>query len=461
MRYIIPTFVIGLSLLLWMASMIRPAKIRLNGTVTARCAEYSVTSSTVILFECDGNKYFFSDTARILNTLIGKTVAFSMDTNRIHTISPDSIIVGNSIYYSVGEKPRVNYKPTDNGVFVIGWVQFLIALFSSVISIALWQIQTSKAESLALESEIHCRKPHEDYGIFYISTALLLWGIIGLIRIYNQDSPCLNVTNLALSAINNFFFLFSFSHFIYGIRWINANKGRYQLIVLGIFITNLTAVFLLENKVNIPFVSIAFAGEMANWIDLFITSTTLTILAYLLINSFWNRGLRPIAWLSGLWSISAIVGQLGGISPGLVSAMGSYWNVNYLVSCIVLNVLITALMFSWYTDENKALVEAEAIEKNILENLEKTKNSNDLNVQLKDLIQRDRIKLVLKAVDRKAKTADSPFAKFQNDIVMLSNQLAQYQANLRMNVVSAEKLKIEYNCIVFALNGLIDEMFQE
>lgn len=461
MKYVIISFVLLLALFLWLVNGMESSNVSRSGRVFI--PESSVTGSIpnepIIAFEYKKVPYYLKlQNPKVLYLHQGDNVNFNIDFNKI--VNPtDSIFINGKYSYLIKADISVSFNGTNLANYIIGWLQLLIAIITSAICLFLWKSNFKSSKAAFHRNEDDDRNKYDDFGIFYISAALILWSVIGVFRIYSEGQTHLEFSVLVISTINNLFFLMSFPHFIYGIKWINENKYKYLIYVLCVFIAGITGIIWFENGNAMPFITLKNPSAIADWIDVIITITTLTILSYLLFNSFKERKLNSIAWLSVLWLISAVIGQTENISEGVKNNMGYFFNINYIASSITLDILITALMFSWYSEQKEILELEDQEDQRIKSDFESITENKKIEILLRNLIVKDKIKIAIEGAEKVLRKRQDVPKEIFDELAQMSNRLEQYSKGKRTNSVSPSDLSVEYNKIVIALLDFINATF--
>lgn len=218
--------------------------------------------------------------------------------------------------------------------FKWAWIQMGISVFAIFVWIILWYLYK---RNIADEKET-------DIGVWLLSTAILLWSIIGFIRLYETDPNVTKVYVQVLSTLNNFFFIMSFPYFNHRIKIFEIDKTKYWVISIIIFVVALIP--------NI-FLSINGYHQPARYLNLLYSILVLIILGVLFFRSFTARKLFGIAVLS-----TCVLGVIAIVQVMVVIKGGNYFfgeldQILYHISFVALLMLFTAQIFSWYNELNE------------------------------------------------------------------------------------------------------------
>jgi len=215
--------------------------------------------------------------------------------------------------------------------FKWAWIQMSISVFAIIVWIMLWYLYK---RNIAEEKDT-------DIGVWLLATAILLWSIIGLVSIYENNVLRSQIYVQSLSILNNFFFIMSFPYFNHRIKIFNIDKTWYWVVSIVIFLIAL-----------IPNIFLLISGhiQLAKYVNLIYSVIVLIILGILLFRSFNARKLYGIAILS-----SCVLGIIALVQVMVTMDGGNYFfgevdQILYYSSFVALLMLFTAQIFSWYNE---------------------------------------------------------------------------------------------------------------
>lgn len=218
--------------------------------------------------------------------------------------------------------------------FKWAWIQMGISVFAILVWIILWYLYKRNIAD----------NKDTDIGVWLLSTAILFWSMIGLVRLYETDTNVTDVYIQILSTLNNFFFILSFPYFNHRIKIFEIDKTKYWVISIIIFLVAL-----------IPNIFLSINGYLqpARYINLLYSIIVLIILGVLFFRSFKARKLFGIAILS-----TCVLGIIAIVQVMLVVKGGNYFfgeldQILFYISFVALLMLFTAQIFSWYNELNE------------------------------------------------------------------------------------------------------------
>jgi hypothetical protein len=280
---------------------------------------------------------------------------YKVDGNKIDVYIEEDSLLPNSqdkIWWAKNGKTHVIIRsievrknPYNATQLIWGWVQMLIAIGAILIMIIVWNEHDKRQKEINKSQEDeNDNKSSQDLGVFYLSAAFILWSSIGVITTYASTSPYYLAIIKFLSFTNNFFFLLSFPYFNHGISYYKSNKAKYLILNLSIFILFLMLLIgglIKENK------------DFVNNLDAVFSCSTLIVFGIILCNSFAKRKLIGISVIAGIWTLGALFTQVSDLIPGLSLVADNWDKVIYFASFVLIIILITALIFSWYHEQTK------------------------------------------------------------------------------------------------------------
>ncbi len=225
-----------------------------------------------------------------------------------------------------------------------GWWQFAVCTFAFVALFSIWW---------------HIGKKQNDLGQVWLALSVLCWGILGAVEVFyanfliDKDSLPVEVPlqlqgwRSILSLCNSFFILLALPWFRYiPNRLVSLVKSKHWYYIIGLpFLFSL-----------LPMLSIIITGKsnaILSELDLYYAFFTLMFLGVVLYESFAQRRLKLLAYLSVICILVTLIGQVLKLSGEQINMM--------LVSAIFKSCLIMlffALALSWVKDliEDKSIL---------------------------------------------------------------------------------------------------------
>ena len=233
-----------------------------------------------------------------------------------------------------------------------GWWELTTCLFAFLALISIW---------------FHLGRKKGDLGQVFLAVSILCWAFSGAFEIYafhynKHDSVWIIGWRSIFSLLNSLFILFSIPWFKHLPLWLHqAVKSRYWYLIVGLpflFCLFPTVSRMITQNENI----------LISELDVYYSILTLTILAFVLWQSFLKRGLYLLAYLSIVFILFTLVAQLYKFSDNETTLI--------LFSAIFKTTLIMilfALALSWVKDLSQTLT----IDSNLIKcQLSKRKNES-------------------------------------------------------------------------------------
>lgn len=243
-----------------------------------------------------------------------------------------------------------------------GWWQVTVGLFSAMALWAVWQHITKDQT-----------KENKDLGLVWLSMAILVWSISGVVEIFYANALFVEAEILKsninhkseinkstfeslrsiLSMANSALILLALPCFKHIPKYISkyVKSDAWRFLVLSIFGFGALVNLLMFTEFIIP-QKIAFI----NTIDFAFAIFTLIFLGMVLWSSFEKRGIKTLAYLSALCIICTLIAQaLKLVSPDLWGS--EFWRIFF--SCTFKTILIMlffALALSWIEELSKTFL---------------------------------------------------------------------------------------------------------
>ena len=211
--------------------------------------------------------------------------------------------------------------------------------------LSIWQkIRLSLAE---IQSDEHIKR---DYGLIFIIFAIVAWILLAIAdlckllnyNLYNLYEPI----RISSSTFNNLFLLHAVSFFEYGphkeYKIFNRNVSWSNLVNITFLLCIILALFLIISGIS----------KYADGLNIFLSLITVFFLGYSLIGTFWERGMKSIAFLTFIALLIAFIIQipymidLEFINPES-SIVHHFLRLNYKLAFVS---IIFTLELSWYLE---------------------------------------------------------------------------------------------------------------
>lgn len=291
-----------------------------------------------------------------------------------------------------------------------------------------------------------------DYALVLLSLALFVWGVLAFCKYL--DIELSNNVSVTFSTINNCLFLSSFPFFEHGFKFLQKRRSRYYWF-LGIIITGILstmAALILFSK---------YPTEDQAWIgytvDLFLTTITLLALGRLLFNSFKERNLVGIGYISILFILMMIIATIA-LTWGIDAKLSIWDEVLFLTSSFGLSSVFIALTFSWINELNNRVFSNIYVLSN-----DNTQKSIELgNITKKDL----RAKLENNLADDKSEeTIEELLTYFRKekiykglkDVIPIAASLTRLMTDRLRNVIDNHEYNTSRNKINNSLLDIVDK----
>ena len=212
--------------------------------------------------------------------------------------------------------------------------------FSAIVFVLIWQRNNQTI-------------PQPDYGLIYLSCALLVWGFVGIV----QPNYRIIIGDLA-SILNNYFILMALYYFDDGspnynsriIKWLGITKTNYTKKILRFtVIFGLTTLFF-----AILYAKKIIIYDVAPFIDLTFSILTVILLGIALWISFSERGYKGISILSSfviaIMLICQPISTINDLTPnvGEISRMEFIVGVSLLLYKVLLIFIFGAIAITWH-----------------------------------------------------------------------------------------------------------------
>ena len=268
-----------------------------------------------------------------------------------------------------------------------GWWQFAVCTFAFIALFSIWW---------------HIGKKQNDFGQVWLALSVLCWGALGAVEVYYAGRFKLEPNNLTdlqlqlqgwrsvLSLCNSFFILLALPWFRYIPHFVAPLvKSKNWYFIIGFpFLFSL-----------VPMLSVIYTGKsnaLLSELDMYFAFFTLIFLGVVLFESFAQRRLKSLAYLSIICILVTLIGQvlkLTGeeVNMILVSAV--------FKSCLIM--LFFALALSWVKD---LIEDKDILSSDIKLTLSKSKKENGRFEQIATIegisdMEASDIKLTLSAFD--------------------------------------------------------------
>ncbi len=226
-----------------------------------------------------------------------------------------------------------------------------------------WQfVVCAFAFAALLSIHLHIEKNHregkKDLGLLWLSIAIMVWSLSGLIDIVHArdlqaDDTWLDAVdyqgiNSVLSIVNSAFILLALPQFKHIPRYFEniVRSEGWRLTVWTTFVLSALITALMFLQVIIP-----AQPNFISFVDLLYAMFTLSFLGIILWSSFEHRGLKTLAYLSAVCILFTLVAQF------LKLADDIFWSIFF--NCVfktVLIVLFFALALSWVEELSHTVI---------------------------------------------------------------------------------------------------------
>lgn len=320
--------------------------------------------------------------------------------------------------------------------FVWGWIQFWVSSCTVFIIIAVWISYVKKNKQN--------QEARNDFGVFLISAALMLWASIGLIEIYSEGDKSRAISVHVISMVNNLFFMLSVPFFNHGINLFKRNKLFFGIGSITLFLLAFFIILYDFNARNEP-------TTLSDWTDGIYSGITLILLGYVLHKSFSSRGFKSVSKLVVVWFLGAIYSQIVPYIDGALYLSGYFYNIVYCTSFIVILSVLTALMFSWYNEQREFSI------RNEFNTARDYLLSNAENVNLKydfilSIFSSDDLSLVFNLLLEEFR----PFPDLHKELVHTSARFYNNEKQYRLGIILHDQYQSEKSKISAALLDLLE-----